>query len=206
MSHFTILVPARDEQELEAKLLPYHEYECTGIEAYLQFVPTDMEDLHRCYVEHGKGGDFEQFAQDWGGYTKNEQGVYGRTTNPQAKWDWWVVGGRWTGLLKLLPGATGGNGTPSLLSQPNQDPFRCDTALVGDVNTEAMKIENTDENGFLKALTFAFIDLEGKWNERGRMGWFAVVTDKNPDYDLGFWEFWNRLPDSQRVYVIDAHI
>lgn len=30
-----------------------------------------------------------------------------RRTNPNAKWDWYVVGGRWTGFLKLKPGAIG---------------------------------------------------------------------------------------------------
>lgn len=26
------------------------------------------------------------------------------TTNPNAKWDWWVIGGRWSGMLKLKDG------------------------------------------------------------------------------------------------------
>ena len=25
--------------------------------------------------------------------------IYTRNTNPNAKWDWWVIGGRWNGLL-----------------------------------------------------------------------------------------------------------
>jgi len=38
MSHFTVLVSAKDDEELEQKLLPFHEYECTGIEQYLEFI------------------------------------------------------------------------------------------------------------------------------------------------------------------------
>jgi hypothetical protein len=101
MSHFTVLVPAKDEEELEAKLLPYHEYECTGIEEYLEFIPADMEELQARYEEHGNGEDFEAFVEGWSGDTKNENGVYGRMTNPNAKWDWWTIGGRWTGALAV---------------------------------------------------------------------------------------------------------
>lgn len=95
MSHFTVLVPAKDKDELEARLLPYHEYECTGIEQYIEFVPEDMDELQKDFTEHGKGRDFETFVEDWSGAEKNEQGIYGRWTNPNKKWDWWEVGGRW---------------------------------------------------------------------------------------------------------------
>lgn len=103
MSHFSVLVPAKDRKELEAVLLPYHEYECTGIEKYLEFVPADMDELKADYEEYGNGRDFEVFIEEWSGDEKNENNIYGRWTNPNAKWDWWAIGGRWSGLLKLKP-------------------------------------------------------------------------------------------------------
>jgi hypothetical protein len=52
---------------------------------------------------------FEEFMLEWHGSEARdpEKGVYGYYRNPKAKWDWYVVGGRWTGYFKLKPGAKG---------------------------------------------------------------------------------------------------
>lgn len=43
---------------------------------------------------------FDKWARDYHGYRKHPKTKrFGRVTNPNAKWDWWVVGGRWTGHL-----------------------------------------------------------------------------------------------------------
>lgn len=46
---------------------------------------------------------FEKYMKDWHGYTARDKktGKYGYWENPNAKWDWYVVGGRWTKWLKL---------------------------------------------------------------------------------------------------------
>lgn len=49
--------------------------------------------------------DFEKYMEDWAGFTKNDEGKYGYWENPNAKWDWYQVGGRWGGLLKLTASA-----------------------------------------------------------------------------------------------------
>lgn len=41
----------------------------------------------------------EDFFQDYYGLEKDDDGVYGYWYNPQAKWDWYEVGGRWQGSL-----------------------------------------------------------------------------------------------------------
>lgn len=52
---------------------------------------------------------FEEFMREWHGSEARdpEKGVYGYYRNPRAKWDWFQVGGRWTGFFKLKPGAKG---------------------------------------------------------------------------------------------------
>lgn len=48
---------------------------------------------------------FEGFLRDWHGYSLDgkyssfEDGRFYRFTNPNAKWDWWTVGGRWAGMF-----------------------------------------------------------------------------------------------------------
>ena len=53
--------------------------------------------------------------------------------NPNARWDWWVIGGRWRGLLLLGPGKSG---YIAPLEPWHKDfvypPHRCDAALVAD--------------------------------------------------------------------------
>lgn len=101
MSHFSCLVVTDGkptEEQLQEILLPWHEYECTGIDAYLEFVPADMDELMTSFAKHGeKGQSLQGFANDWSGVRPNSDGVYGRYTNPNAKWDWWQIGGRYSG-------------------------------------------------------------------------------------------------------------
>lgn len=278
MSHFTVLIPAKDTSELEAKLLPYHEYECTGIEQYLQFVP--YEDFEKEYEQEANGRSREEFAEDYyGSHAFFRDGVLGRMTNPSAKWDWWGIGGRWTGTLHLKAPSYkvgAGSGTPGLMTSPNRDPFRADYAQVKDVDFEGMRKEATEnalknwkvwadvislviapdnylatedkravwdsirqsifegESGHMKdayhdaiffeplgdtaeshagvvanrARTYAFIDLDGKWNQRGQMGWFGFDDPERgtPDYDKAWWDFVSSLEPNQMIYIVDCHI
>ena len=45
---------------------------------------------------------FEDFMKDWCEEKKDEEtNDYGYWENPNAKWDWWQVGGRFSGILKV---------------------------------------------------------------------------------------------------------
>ena len=55
---------------------------------------------------------FEEYMLDFCGKTPNENGRFGYYYNPNAKWDWWVVGGRWSGYFKLKEGTEGLVGDP----------------------------------------------------------------------------------------------
>jgi hypothetical protein len=47
---------------------------------------------------------FEVFMEEYQGYTdRDESGRYGYWSNPDAKWDWYLIGGRWTGFFKIKP-------------------------------------------------------------------------------------------------------
>lgn len=49
---------------------------------------------------------FAEFMDDYCGYglIPGTSDRYGYRFNPNAKWDWWVIGGRWEGLLKTTAG------------------------------------------------------------------------------------------------------
>lgn len=148
MSHFTVLVSAKDDSELEQKLLPFHEYECTGIEQYLEFVvevpyediPLKAQELREKYYQDENLSDLEILESWYGGELRPEG--WGRVTNPNAKWDWWQIGGRWTGKLKLKESGIGRNGSPGLMTDTNTDLSRADVAMAGDVDWQAIHDES----------------------------------------------------------------
>jgi len=87
-------------------------------------------------------GSFEEFAEDWHGYRKNEQGLYGYHSNPNAKWDWYQVGGRWSGWLRIKPDAEGEVGSPGVFGKdeprPDEHMF-VDRLQIGDLDIEWME-------------------------------------------------------------------
>jgi hypothetical protein len=46
---------------------------------------------------------FEEYCVDFCGY-RLENGCWGYWSNPNAKWDWWTVGGRWSGSMLAAKG------------------------------------------------------------------------------------------------------
>lgn len=155
MSHFTVLVPANDKDHLAKMLQPYHEYESTGVkDEYVVFVPLNMTEAKEKFEKfHADDPEnyptLEQFIPDYYGYEQNEAGVWGRVTNPQAKWDWYSVGGRWSGLLKLKPEGRekGENGKAGIFNEVNTDPERADAIEAGLVDWEAMRQAEMDRCG-----------------------------------------------------------
>jgi len=71
-----------------------------------------------------------------------------KRTNPEAHWDWYLVGGRWTGFLLLRDGAEGEVGEPGLQTAA-PGPGRADSALKGDVDVETMRVQAGADAGAL---------------------------------------------------------
>ena len=77
-----------------------------------------------------------------------------------SKFDWYELGGRWTGSLKLKDGRSGVTGTPGVITNNANKGF-CDQARLQDIDFDNMG------NDFS---VFAVLK-DGKWYERGEMGW-----------------------------------
>ena len=70
-------------------------------------------------------------------------------TNPDRKWDWYAVGGRWNGYFKLKPMTMGVLGTPGLQTmnsdyEPAGDD-RADMIMKGDIDIDGMRWEAGEE-------------------------------------------------------------
>ena len=65
-----------------------------------------------------------------------------------------------------------------------------------------------EEYSLPSALTYGFIDSNGKWNQKGEMGWWGM-DDKSKAtdcYNGEWWQFVETLPEDIYVYIVDCHI
>lgn len=149
MSHFTVLVVGDD---IEKQLQPFHEFECTGTND--QFV-LDVDVTAECRNE---GLDYygleDKTVTDEAAVDRANAHKYGfavvnaagdlvkvvRRTNPNKKWDWWQLGGRWSGFLKLKAEGAGVTGKPGLMgSHFAKGEDRADQATKGSIDFEGMR-------------------------------------------------------------------
>ena len=112
MSHFTVLIIGNDVEE---QLEPYFELECTMNQEemkndpraeFVEEMTTEAltEDFLKTKNDHPEYyyETLEDFASEYHGYIKAEdEEVWGRFTNPKSKWDWYQIGGRWSGIFKI---------------------------------------------------------------------------------------------------------
>lgn len=100
------------------------------------------------------------------------------TYNPNSKWDWYSIGGRWSGTLVNKEGDT-----------------------VSEANVSDIDWNNTQ-------IPFAYVEPNGVWKERGEMGWFACVSNEKDEnvWNEEFNNFLKSLPDDAYVTVVDCHI
>jgi len=308
MSHFSVLVVG---DNVEQQLAPYHEFECTGLDdQYIQDI-DETEECREDYAKHGEGKPFLEFIKDWHGskvvpfgqqpdlegdhkYSyilldeHGEVSKYVLRTNPNRKWDWYLIGGRWQGFFRLRPeyAAQGKIGEAEIQSmEPDyQKPgfFQADQATKDMIDFEWMREEkarlaavefdrflsvasglppaidwetvretalqeglsidiarerynqqpivqavrkdkdllwkdaeqfNCGRDLYIQAardravITFAVLN-DGKWYERGEMGWWACVSNEKPkgQWESEFNSLLDSLPGNILLTVVDCHI
>lgn len=103
MSHFAVTIIGKDYKSILAPFQENNMGDCPRL--FMEF--NDMEEECReSYNEDNQGyGSFNEYIQNYYGYKKDpELGVYGYWENPNAKWDWYQIGGRYSGKLRLKDG------------------------------------------------------------------------------------------------------
>lgn len=108
MSHFLVLVVGNDVNE---QLAPFHEFECTGTEEYIEEVDeTDYVKI-KGLKYHGYEDNIVSSEKEIDIEGKHKYGYaivkdghivkVIKRTNPNSHWDWYVEGGRWDDFFKL---------------------------------------------------------------------------------------------------------
>jgi hypothetical protein len=137
MSHFSVIVIGND---IEQQLQPYHEFECTGDNDQYVIDVDKTEEVQEQIAQSGLQEGLQYFGLD-DKQVSDESEVdregahkYGHAvvrdgklikavdrTNPNAKWDYWIVGGRWTKYFILSDGT------------------EVDQAIRGEIDFQAMR-------------------------------------------------------------------
>lgn len=157
MSHFTTMVITHKGEDPEELLAPFVE-EVESDSRYAEFdVEIKKEDFAKKAKEIVAGltkkdeflpkykklladEKYTEIFEDWFG-GEQHKGDWGYWRNPNAKWDWYVLGGRWTGYLKPIKGATGELGESGVFeNKPEKGNF--DQMLFKDIDWEGMSKDN----------------------------------------------------------------
>lgn len=149
MTHYVVMLRFEGQLEtaqstIEMMLDPYDENR--DVLAYKKY--KDAESIKRM-AEHYNidPTDLQALAkkmEDWDGYEGgvDEKGLYYLCTyNPDSKWDWWSLGGRWSGIIVLKDGAYGIRGESGVFDNT----VGIDCAYLKDIDLEAIKEKQREE-------------------------------------------------------------
>ena len=124
---------------------------------------------------------------DWGYKLDDEENLLS-TYNPDSKWDWYSIGGRWSGFLRTKEKDDEGN------------PIKVNQAQFKDIDWDYM-IEND-------IIPFNYVTEDGEWCEKGEMGWWGMTTNEmeQDDWTDNFKNYLKLVEDDCLVTVVDFHI
>ena len=216
MSHFTVYVfTKKDKRDVEQLLAPYDE--SITYPPYIELTKEQAIAKTRKEIEDYKNGLYAEYLADpiayeekcdnkkhleyiknefpkrlnwtdeecyeeqkmWYGEDMiDEDGNLLSTYNPHSKWDWYTIGGRWTGSLVTKEGR------------------ETNTDYVSEIDWD-----RTD-------IPFAFITPNGIWHERGKMGWWAIVTNEKEqdNWEEEFKKAIEKFDNDVLVTLVDCHI
>ena len=204
MTHFVVMVRYEGElgdldNILEMMLAPYDEN--MEVNPYKKW--PNEETIERM-ADHYKVDpmNLEKLAtymNDWSGSdggVENGRLYYITTYNPESTWDWWVVGGRWSGLLTLKEGRVGVEGECGT----GGNPVGIDAAYAKDIDWK---------HEAMKEFTWNVVLNKHGWNARVTYGWWGTSFDDvetQEEWDKKFKKkYLSDLKDNTVIAMIDCH-
>lgn len=154
---------------------------------------------------------YAEFGEDWNSnhWRKDENGVWAVYSeyNPDSKWDWYVVGGRWRNSIKTKDGEFVDS---CKFGEIDFEPYPEDAYEDGEdwLGNPCKQLKEGLEWHYSKGdMPFCLV-IDGVWYERGEMGWFACVSNEKSkeDWDGEVEALLNNIPADSMVYNVDFHI
>ena len=244
MSHFTVLVvDTNNEKSVDEWMEPF--YECLEKDRIIDWTVQDVLDYFKKenvdfpydhvdesnmieYLERAEELDFDTSEHD-------DEGNLYYLGNEDAKWDWYEIGGRWSGMLKKLDGTRCDECEVKDLDlsldkdmyekakrfwevvvdkQPLKDGEYAD-GFTSWYKDSYYKDTFGDKETFAKdkaSLSTLAMLLDGEWHEQGKMGWFGM-SDTTSDSLKEYTKFFNKTLEELKethphatVTLVDCHI
>ena len=233
MSHFCVGVLHYPDQDIEALLAPYDE--SLEEEKYIKFTRQEAIDFVRSnYIHMADESDEECWkfmAEDVDEDMVDEEGNIYSTYNRKSKWDWWTVGGRWNGMLKLKDGGKADSARLGDIDfsidegiynralrfwdvKVDHQPAREGEDFVTFYKENYFRDYYGDRETYARTMaqfsTYAVVLPTGEWVGKGDMGWWGVSSE-TPD-EAKAWEssYMERFIEGQSedliLTVVDCHI
>lgn len=198
MSHFTVAIICEDLEDLQKIMATYQENNMGDC-------PKEFLEFYDCTKEIDQGWNDEEkqnystkeeFIKDYFGYEFcEEKNAYGYWENPNAKWDWYVVGGRWMGSFLIKEENYGESGRPGTFNNeiPNTPKgYRwVDYCKVSDVCWDKM----------VEVKKFELLEKE---DEDGDL-WEILTDDNHPKHrEYSFWtaEYYRTKYKNKENYIL----
>ena len=182
-------------------------YSNENIRSLFKKVLKDAEEHDAFYAMKENRGELnEHFISDCCSQCIEEDGLIYTTQNPKGKFDWYEVGGRWQGMLKLKKGRKGLScDDPNILSQNAMETEKhADVAYSGNIDWESIE---------MKRINVATIIDDGNWIDKEDMCaelpyWGALLNDtekKELAYREYMKKFVGQLKDDDVIVIVDYH-
>lgn len=186
---------------------PHYQY--ISSEFMKRYNETDEQILRR---------ELQSYEEDM----QDQEGNVYTTYNPDSKWDWFVLGGRFSGMLISESG-----------EEENELPVRCvDFIKMSRVERESMTpYEKAINDSFYKPeylkrmypnevvyekiqttfWTRAVVTPDGKWHEVGQMGWFACSSEEPEEIIKWVNAYYDTflapaIENNWDIHIVDCHI
>lgn len=254
MSHFTVLVLTKPNGKTVDELLaPYSEelevapYVYRTKEEIIENAKKNKSrildrlkeknetpnDWDKKYLNAETDEDFYLAERDDNCYEYDEKGNELSTYNPDSKWDWYSIGGRWAGLLRTFNGCCNSTLISDLNFEIDSEEYNkylrfWEVVVDGDIIREDEDKEEFynwyskewyiktyhDKETYAKLSsslsTYAVVTPDGVWHEKGKMGWWGISSEtpeKALDWELHFKErFIDTAEPDWTATVVDCHI
>lgn len=217
MSHYSVAVFTHSKSpSLEELLEPYDEN--IEVEPYISH-SKDSPD----YLENKKFWDKEMIDDD---------GNLLSTYNPDSKWDWYMVGGRFSNHIKLKNGKYADSAKVKDIDFSSDSEVYNKALRFWEIAVEDAPLMDGEEKPFIfykkeyylerykdkedyaKKLsswtTYAVLTPDGIWHEPGQMGWWGISTASSNDeidWDENYYERFIKAADPEwELTIVDCHI
>lgn len=237
MSHFTVAVFTNGNQTVEELLEPFYEglevesYVSTTKEEALKEIKEYCDKNEKLKEEYSKLSDEEKIKDLFGYRYFDEYGNPLSTYNPNSKWDWYDIGGRWNNILKTKDG----NFVNSCLVKDldlSPDKKEYDKNIrFWELVVEEQALKEGEEKPFnwykkeyylerygtkenyakiqSQLSTYAVLTPYGEWYEPGQMGWWGISgasTNDEKAWDENYHKFFDEANPEWTVTIVDCHI